>query len=169
MSEATMLDRVQRALRDSGVQDELTAVGQFNPLGHSGGLFAGGLIGSDSGGRFAGNIGSDIGLATGSLAGQRAADRASGLPSSILVGVSAENVDGFDAPSRRADPRGLGSKLRRSDLQAKVRRRFNVRSLEPIDGPTGDKVALEGNRLPTTHSSDVIKALTGRRAGNRAM
>jgi hypothetical protein len=160
MSEGAMLDLVQRALRDSGIEDELIAVGQFNPRGHSGGLFAGALIGSDTGGRFAGNIGSDIGLAAGSLAGQRAADQASGLPKSILVGVSAENVYGFDAPTRRAEPRGLVFQLKRSDLQAKVHQRFNVRILELVDGPTGDMVALEGNRLPVTHSGDVIKALT---------
>jgi hypothetical protein len=88
-------------------------------------------------------------------------DHASGLPKSILVAVSAENVYGFDAPTRRAEPRGLVFKLKRSDLQAKVHQRFNVRILELIDGPTGDRVALEGNRLPVTHSRDVIKALTG--------
>lgn len=144
-----------------GVEDKLIAAGQFNPRGHSGALFAGGLIGSDMGGRFGGDIGSDIGLAAGSLAGQRAVDRAAGLPKSILVGVFAQNVYGFDAPTRRAEARGLVFKLRRGDLQAKVHQRFNVRILELIDGPTGATVALEGSRLPVTHSGDVINALTG--------
>ena len=161
MSEATMVDLVQRALRALGVQDELTAVGQFNPRGHTGGLFAGGLVGGDAGGRLGGSIGSDVGVAAGSLAGQRAADHASGLPASLLVGVSAENVYGFDALSRRSEPRALVFNLRRSDLEIKVHQRFNVRVLELVDTASGDTVELEGNRLPITHSGDVIKALTG--------
>ena len=79
----------------------------------------------------------------------------------MLVAVSAERVYGFDAPTRHSDPRALVFNLRRQDLETKVRQRVNVRILELIDTPSGDSVQLEGNRLPLTHSGDVIKALTG--------
>jgi hypothetical protein len=161
MSEESMLELVQGALRNGGIEDELVAVGQFNPRGHTGGLFAGGLLGSDAGGHLGGNIGSDIGMVTGSLAGQRAADQASGLPSSMLVAVSPENVYGFDAPTRHSEPRGIVFGLPRSSVEVKVHQRVNVRILELIDKQSGDKIELEGNRLPITHSGDVIKALAG--------
>jgi hypothetical protein len=161
MSEATMIELVQRALDRFGIQDEVVAVGQFNPRGHVGGMFAGGLAGGDAGDRLGGNLAGGIGLAAGSLAGQRAADHASGLPSSVLVAVSAERVYGFDAPTRHSDPRALVFNLGRQDLETKVHQRVNVRILELIDTPSGDSVQLEGNRLPMTHSGDVIKALAG--------
>jgi hypothetical protein len=161
MSEDSMLELVQNALQKEGLQDELIAVGQFNPRGHSGALFAGGLMGSEAGGRLAGNLGSDVGVAAGSLAGQRAADRTSGLPPSMLVAASAESVYGFDAPSRHSEPRALLFKLSRRDLKATVHQRFNVRILQLTDERTGDTIELEGNRLPVTHSGDLIKALTG--------
>jgi len=37
----------------------------------------------------------------------------------------------------------------------------NVRVLELIEDATGARVELEGNRLPMTHSKDVIQALMG--------
>jgi hypothetical protein len=160
MSEATMIELVQDALDRFGIQDEVVAVGQFNPRGHVGGLFAGGLAGGDAGDRLGGNLAGGIGTAAGSLAGQRAVDQASGLPSSVLVAVSAEHVYGFDAPTRHSDPRALVFNLRRQDLETKVHQRVNVRILELIDTASGDSVQLEGNRLPLTHSGDVIKALT---------
>ena len=107
-----------------------------------------------------GNIGSNVGMATGWIAGKHAADRASGLPSNMLVAVSADNIYGFDAPSRRAEPRGMVFRLPRSNLEAKVHQRVNVRILELIDSDSGDTIELEGNRLPITHSGDVIKELT---------
>ncbi len=79
----------------------------------------------------------------------------------MLVAVSAERVYGFDAPTRHSDPRALVFNLRRQDLETKVHQRVNVRILELIDTASGDSVQLEGNRLPLTHSGDVIKALTG--------
>ena len=161
MSEATMIELVQRALERFGIQDEVVAVGQFNPRGHVGGMFAGGLAGGDAGDRLGGDLAGGIGTAAGSLAGQRAVDQASGLPSSVLVAVSAERVYGFDAPTRHSDPRALVFNLRRQDIETKVHQRVNVRILELIDTPSGDSVQLEGNRLPVTHSGDVIKALAG--------
>jgi hypothetical protein len=161
MSEAKMLELSQAALREAGDPGELMAVGQFNPRGHSGALFAGGLMGADAGGRLAGGAGSDLGVAAGSVAGQRMSDRASGLPSSLLVGVSAEHVYGFDAPTRHSPPRGLLFKLSRDSITAAVHQRVNVRILELTDRESGDTIALEGNRLPVTHSGDVIRLLSG--------
>jgi hypothetical protein len=156
-----MLELAQTALSDFGFDDELVAVGQFNPRGHTGGLFAGGLAGGSAGERLGSTIGGDIGLAAGSLAGQRAADAASGLPRNMLVALSAERVYGFDAPTRRSKPRAVIFNLGRDEIDAKVHQRVNVRILELIDRRSGDRIELEGNRLPITHSGDVIKALTG--------
>jgi hypothetical protein len=161
MSEATMIELVQRALDRFGIKDDVVAVGQFNPRGHVGGMFVGGNAGGSVGDRLGGSLAGGIGMAAGSLAGQRAVDQASGLPRSVLVAVSAERVYGFDAPTRRSDPRGIVFNLRRQDLEAKIHQRVNVRILELIDTASGDSVQLEGNRLPLTHSGDVIKALTG--------
>jgi hypothetical protein len=161
MSEQTMIDLVAEALRASGIEDELIAVGQFYPRGHTGGMFAGGMVGSDAGGRLGGGIGGDVGMAAGSLAGMRAADGASGLPSKMLVGVSANTVYGLDAPTRHSPPRAIVFTVSRSKLEAKVHQRVNVRVLELIDTDSGAKLELEGNRLGVTHSGDVIKALTG--------
>jgi hypothetical protein len=159
MSEATMIELAQRAFQRYGIQDTVIAVGQFNPRGHVGGMFAGGLAGGDAGDRL-GGVAGGIGVAAGSLAGQRAVDQASGLPRSVLVAVSAERVYGLDAPTRHSDPRGLVFNLSRQNLETKVHQRVNARILELIDTPSGDSVQLEGNRLPVTHSGDVIKALT---------
>jgi hypothetical protein len=40
-----------------------------------------------------------------------------------------------------------------------VHRRVNVRVLELIDEATGSRIELEGNRLPVTHSKNVIDLL----------
>jgi hypothetical protein len=40
-----------------------------------------------------------------------------------------------------------------------VHQRVNVRILELIDSTTGSRIELEGNRIPVTHSKDVITAL----------
>ena len=47
----------------------------------------------------------------------------------------------------------------RADLEVKVHQRVNVRILELIDSTTGSRIELEGNRIPVTHSKDVITAL----------
>ena len=39
--------------------------------------------------------------------------------------------------------------------------RVNVRVLELIDAATGSRIELEGNRIPLTHSKDVIHNLIG--------
>jgi hypothetical protein len=160
MAEKTMVGLVQEALRARGIEDTVEAVGQFNPRGHSGGLFVGGLAGDEAGG-LVGGVAEDVGLAAGSIAGMRAADAASGLPGYMLVGVSPTAVYGFAARTRRSEPTALVFQVPRERLTVKVRGRVNVRILELIDEASGSRIELEGNRLPVTHSKDVIKALGG--------
>lgn len=98
MSEAAMVELVQKALADLGINDRITVAGQFEPRGHTGAMFAGGLVGGEVGGHF-GEIGDAVGLAAGTLAGVHAHDAASGLPAQMLVGVSAGAV--YGSPHRR--------------------------------------------------------------------
>jgi hypothetical protein len=160
MSRARMVEAVQGALGARGITDEIVAAGQFNPRGHTGGLFVGGMVGDAAGSVF-GGVGESVGTAAGSLAGMRAADAASGLPAFMLVAVSATMVYGFPGRSRRKQPTALAFQISRAGLTAKVHRRMNVRVLELIDNASGSRIELEGNRLPVTHSKDVIKTLTG--------
>ena len=159
MSEETMVELVQGALRERGIEDEVVAAGQFNPRGHSGGLFVGGLAGSEAG-SLLGGAATSVGTGAGSLAGMRAADAASGLPAKMLVGASASTVYGFAAPTRHDEPTALVFQVPRAGLTVKVHQRMNVRVLELIDEASGSTIELEGNRLPVTHSKDVIEALT---------
>ena len=160
MSEERMVELVQGALRERGIEDEVIAVGQFNPRGHSGGLFVGGLAGGDAG-RVVGGVAESVGVGAGSLAGMRAADAASGLPANMLVGASASTVYGLAAPTRHDEPKALAFQVPRAGLTIKVHQRVNVRVLELIDEASGSRIELEGNRLPVTHSKDVIEALSG--------
>jgi hypothetical protein len=159
MSEERMLELVQGALRERGIDDEVIAVGQFNPRGHSGGLFVGGLAGGDAG-SVVGGVAESMGVGAGSLAGMRAADAASGLPANMLVGASASTVYGLAAPTRHDEPKALAFQVPRAGLTIKVHQRVNVRVLELIDEASGSRIELEGNRLPVTHSKDVIEALS---------
>jgi hypothetical protein len=152
MSEDTMVALVEDALRSRGIDDEVLAVGQFNPRGHSGGMFVGGLAGDEAGGA--------VGLGAGSLAGMQVADVASGLPATMLIGVSASTVYGFAAPTRHSEPTALAFQLPRERLTAEVHQRMNVRILELVDEDSASRIELEGNRLPVTHSKDVIEELT---------
>ena len=158
MSEEKMLEAVQAALDDRGIDDRLEAVGQFNPRGHTGGGFAGGLIGGDVGG-VAGSLGDAVGTAAGYAAGTRAAGAASGLPDWMLVGVSPTTVYGFAGRSRSKEPTDLVFQVPRDRIEVKVHQRVNVRVLELIDDSTGSRIELEGNRIPLTHSKDVIEHL----------
>jgi hypothetical protein len=159
MSEERMVELVQEALQEQGIDDEVVAAGQFYPRGHTGGLFVGGLIGGDIGGVF-GGVGDAVGFGTGSLAGMRAADAASGLPGTMLVAASDSMVYGFAGRSRREKPTQLAFQVPREGLTVKVHQRVNVRVLELIDEASGSRIELEGNRVPVTHSKDVIHALT---------
>jgi hypothetical protein len=158
MSEERMVELVQGALRERGIDDQVVAAGQFNPRGHSGGLFVGGLAGGDAG-RLVGGVAESVALGAGSLAGMRAADAASGLPAKMLVGATAATVYGFAAPSRHDEPTALVFQVPRDSIKVKVHQRVNVRVLELIDEASGSTIALEGNRLPVTHTKDVIEAL----------
>jgi hypothetical protein len=158
MSEETMVRLVQEALAAQGITEKILAVGQFNPRGHVGGMFAGGLAGGEAGGLI-GSPAESVGVGVGSLAGMHAADKASGLPGNMLVGVSAEAVYGFAATSRHSAPTALVFQVPRSGLKATVHKRFNVRILELRDTESGSTIELEGNRLPVTHSKDVIDLL----------
>ena len=101
-----MVELVQDALAARGIKDEVLAAGQFNPRGHTGGMFAGGLAGGE----------------TGSL---------------------------------------LGDAGEIAGAEARIHQRVNVRVLELIDDASASRIELEGNRLPLTHSKDVIDALRG--------
>jgi hypothetical protein len=160
MSEERMIELVEDALRKRGIDDRVIAAGQFYPRGHTGGMFVGGLLGGDAGGAL-GGVGEGVGVGAGSLAGTRATDAASGLPDKMLVGVSETAVYGFAAPSRHDEPTALAFQMPRSDVSARVHERVNVRVLELSHDQSGSRIELEGNRLPVTHSKDVIRALHG--------
>jgi hypothetical protein len=49
----------------------------------------------------------------------------------------------------------------REGIEVKVHQRVNGRVLELIDSESGSQIELEGNRLPITHSKDVIAELSG--------
>jgi hypothetical protein len=155
-----MVELVQGALDARGIDDDVLAAGQFNPRGHTGGMFLGATAASDVGVLF-GGVGEGVGEIAGAEVGKRAADAASGLPAKMLVGVSTTTVYGFAGASRRSEPGALVFRIPRAGLTAKVHQRVNVRVLELIDDASASRVELEGNRLPVTHSEDVIKVLTG--------
>ena len=158
MSEEKIVEVVNEALASAGIQDTVIAAGEFNPRGHSGAGFAGGWIGGDIGGSM-GSLGDSIATVGGYVAGTRAHDAATGLPERMVVGVSQTMVYGF--AGNRAHPKALAFRVPREGLEAKVHQRVNVRVLELIDTDSGSRIELEGNRIPLTHSKDVIHALTG--------
>ena len=158
MSEEKIVEVVNEALASAGIQDTVTAAGEFNPRGHSGAGFAGGWIGGDIGGTM-GSLGDSIATVGGYVAGTRAHDAATGLPQRMVVGVSETMVYGF--AGNRAHPKALAFRVPREGLEAKVHQRVNVRVLELIETGSGSRIELEGNRIPVTHSKDVIQALTG--------
>ena len=157
MSEEKIVDVVNEALASAGIEDTVSAAGEFNPRGHSGAGFAGGLIAGDIGDAI-GAAGGAIGTAGGYLAGIHAHDAASGLPERMVVGVSETTIYGF--AGNRAHPKALVFRVAREGLEAKVHQRVNVRVLELIDTESGSRIELEGIRLPITHSKDVIQELT---------
>lgn len=159
MSEDTMVEVVQQAITDRRIDDTIVAAGQFEPRGHVGAMFAGGLAGGEVGGLL-GGAGDAIGTVGGAIAGGHVADAASGLPAEMLLGVSETTVYGFAGRSRREEPSELVFQVPRAGLTVKVHQRANVRVLELIEDASGSTIELEGNRIPLTHSKDVIEALT---------
>ncbi|MEP6851567.1 MAG: hypothetical protein ABJA87_02730 [bacterium] len=101
-------------------------------------------------------------MAGGSLAGRRAAGRPAGLPTDMIVAVSSEWVYGFAGRSRSREPGPMSFRVPREGLSVTVRQRVNVRLLELAVPGDGSRISLEGNRLPITHSNDMIKELVGR-------
>ncbi len=95
------------------------------------------------------------------MVGQHAHDAASALPAQMLVGVSASTVYGLAACTRHSEPSAIVFQLPRSEVEVKVHARVNVRVLELIDTASGSRIELEGNRIPLTHSKDVIHNLIG--------
>ena len=161
MDEHELVERVGEALAEQGVDDDVLAAGIFFPRGHTGGMFAGGLVGDSVGGAL-GGLGSSVGAAGGAIAGGRAHDAASGLPERMVVAVTRSAVFGFDSErdhGRR--PTRLLLNLPRERVTPKVHQRVNVRILELVDDETGASVQLEGSRVPTLHTGDVIRALCG--------
>jgi hypothetical protein len=157
VKELEPVGRVAGLLAEQGGSEEVLAAGIFNPRGHDGAMFAGGFAGDRAGGAL-GSLGSSVGTAGGALAGARLHDAASGLPEWLVVAVTPTRVVGFDTDARRR-PTRLIFGLERSRLDTKVNQRLNVRILELVDRDTGASVQLEGNRVPTLHTGDVLKAL----------
>ena len=151
MSEQKMVELFKAALAHHGIEDTVLAVGQFEPRGMSGSMFAGGMIGDE--------VGGSVGFGAGLLAGRAASRTASGLPSLVMVGVTPTKVYGLEGHSRRKEPGQILFAVPRKGLTAKVHQRVNVRVLELVDEETGSRIELEGNRLPITHSKDVLEVL----------
>jgi hypothetical protein len=158
MAEEKMIQIVESALRELGDAEEVLAVGEFMPRGHTGSMFAGGLVGDSLAGSLGGAADS-IATVGGSIAGMHAHDAASGLPGRMLVGVTATHVYGFKESTRHSPVGPLVFRVPRAGLDVKVHQRVNVRILELIDSTSGSRIELEGNRIPVTHSKDVITAL----------
>jgi hypothetical protein len=120
-------------------------------------MFIGGLAGSEVG-QVLGGVGEAVGLAAGSIAGLGLADAESGLPGTMIVGAPGTTVYGFGG--RRSHlTSGLLFQLPRAGLTVEVHQRVNVRVLELVDEASGSRLELEGNRLPITHSKDVVEIL----------
>jgi hypothetical protein len=153
-----MVQSIETALAQLGVPEEVEAAGEFQPRGHTGSMFAGGFIGDAIGGSL-GGVGDSIATVGGAIGGAKIHDAASGLPEWMIVGVTPTQVCGFAAARRRREAGALVFRVPRAQLDVKVHQRVNVRVLELIDSDTGARIELEGNRLPVTHSKDVIQAL----------
>ena len=155
-----MAKRAQEALDKAGVQDTITAAAVFLPRGHFAGAFAGGLVGGGIGDAVGSNLAGSVGTGFGAMAGMKAVDAAADVPARTMVAVSDSKVYGFDTEREYGrHPTDLVFALDRSDLEAKVHQRVNVRVLELIHGPSGDAIELEGPRLPGFHVGSVLDAL----------
>jgi len=157
MNEQELVDRTSEVLAEGGTPEEVVAAGIFNPRGHTGSMFAGGLIGDSVG---LGGLADSVATVGGALGGAKVHDASSGLPEWLVVAVTSSSVIGFDTDGRRRPTRPI-FRIDRAGLETKVHQRVNVRILELIHMETGSTVQLEGNRVPTLHTKDVITALHG--------
>jgi hypothetical protein len=161
MSEEDMIKAVQVAVDDAGIDDTIREVGQFEPRGMTGSLFAGGFIGDELAG--------SIGGAVGSVAGMHANAASRGLPMHMMVGASDTTIYGFRMEhGRKSPPHDMVFRVPRADVKVNVRARVNVRVLELVDEATASKIELEGNRIPITHSHDLIRFVAGPEAISEA-
>jgi hypothetical protein len=158
MSEEGMEHAVQEALAREGIADEVLAAGQFNPRGHTGSMFVGGLAGGEVG-ELGGSASEAVGEIAGVAGGMRANAASSGMPQWMLVGVTADAVYGFDGRSRSKTPGTMVFKAERAGLEVKVHQRVNVRVLELIHPDSGSRIELEGSRVPVAHAKELIAAL----------
>ena len=76
----------------------------------------------------------------------------------MIIGVSATTVYGF-AGRRSHLNSGIVFRLPAPPSPPRCTARVNVRVLELVDTSSGSRLELEGNRLPVTHSKDVIELL----------
>lgn len=83
------------------------------------------------------------------------------MPKEMFVAASETTIYGFKMRTRRTEPEDLVFQVPRAGLEVKVHARVNVRVLELVDANTGSKIELEGNRIPVTHSHDLIKYIAG--------
>src|SRR6186713_1368354 len=132
MNEQELIERTTEVLAESGAPENVEAAGIFNPRGHTGSMFAGGIVG-------------------GAVAGAKVHDATTGLPEWLVVAVTPTSVVGFDTDGRRRPTRPI-FRFARSELETKVHQRVNVRILELIHKDTGSSVQLEGNRIPLLHT-----------------
>lgn len=128
-----MVELLQRALEHHGIEDRIEAAGQFSPRGQTGGMFAGGLV-------------------AGELVGRGVAGGYSGLPETMLIGVSAGAVYGFAARSRSKEPTVRVLELIHEDSQRRDSGPERV-------GPDGDVVVALGAHGARQRAAQV---LTGR-------
>jgi hypothetical protein len=158
MSASSLINAVNAAVQHRGMDDQVEAAGQFTPRGSTGAMFGGGLV--------AGTVGDLLpagldGVATvgGAIGASRGVAKARNLPPYMLVGVSTNWVYGFAGRSRSREPQQLVFRMPRAGLDVTVHQRVNVRTVT-LTGADGSRIELEGNRMPLTHSKDVIDALS---------
>jgi hypothetical protein len=156
VAEEDMVRIVEDALRQLGDGERVVAAGEFMPRGHTGRMFAGGLVADSLG---ADGLAGSVATTGGSLAGVHLHDAASGLPGRMLVGVTGTHVYGFAARTRHTPVDTVVFRVPRDALEVRVHQRVNVRVLELVEATTGSRIELEGSRVPLTHSKDVIAAL----------
>jgi hypothetical protein len=80
-----------------------------------------------------------------------------------VYGFKMRGLDG-----RRTEPHDLVFQVPRAGLDVEVHARVNVRTLELVDHESGSRIELEGNRLPITHSHELITYLAGQSAVDTA-
>lgn len=154
MSEARMVELMQCALKARGIEGEVIAAGQFNPRGHTAACSSAVWPVAKSGD--ARRRGSGRGLDHGNAC-RRAPLRAPGQDAGRPFRHDRVRLRRA-LQTRPAHCSCLSGPA--CGPHGQVHKGLNVRVLELIDEATGSRVELKGNRLPATHSKDVIQALS---------